>query len=349
MSTDLARAIRDRVDAVPVPPGDLDRVRADGTRLRRRRTATAVVAGAAVVAAAAVVALQVGGSTPRTDDRIDPADTSPGLRFYGDVADEFSLAGTDRTNPLFVDTGDQGEPTPYGLVFYSRGVPRLMAPSGEVSTLVPEAAEYVNEDFWPSARADGRRPLVAVNAQVDGERLVIVRDLAAGTEVGSLAVPDDSQIVALDDGVVFLSTEDGTTTWDVETGLEMDLADGRTEVIDVRNGVIAYRGPAPIGPAARDYRLVQTEDQRELTLDGAYLTDRGRVLQSTDGGVPLVLPLPEDLDTSTVTQRIDTDGSVLANVLLYQDGVAAQLYDCGYPSGPCELLETWADDAEESQ
>ena len=349
MSTDLARAIRDRVDAVPVPPGDLDRVHADGTRIRRRRTATAVVASAAVVAAVAAVALQVGGSDPRSDDRIDPADTSQGLRFHGDLRDEFSLAGRDLTMPVFVDIGDEGEPTPHGLVFYSRGVPRLITPSGDVTTLVPEAEEYVNEDFWLTARWDAQNPWVAVNARVDAERLVVVHDLSTGTDVASLPVSDDSQIIALDEGVVFLSTEDGTTTWDVETGLEMDLAGPRTTVIDVRNGVVAHRGAALIGPAARDYRVVTGEKGQELTLDGAYLTDEGRVLQSTDGGPPVVLALPEDLDTSTVRKWIDTDGSVMVSVLVFEDGVASQLFDCGYPSGPCEVLETWADDATESQ
>lgn len=349
MSTDLAQALRDRVDAVDVPDGDLDRVRADGTRLRRRRTTTAVVASAAVVAAVAAVALQVGGSDPRSDDRIDPAGPSGGMRFYGDVRDEFSLGGHDLTLPVSIDSGDEGEPTTYGLVFYSRGVPLIIDPAGEVTTVVPGATEYVDVDPWTTARADARKPWVAVNAQVDGERMVVVQDLSSGEEVGSLPVTDDSQILALDQGVVFLGSDDGTTTWDVASGLEMDLAGPRTEVHDVRNGVIAYSGRAPLGPAANGRSLVPTEGPQKLTLDGAYVTDDGRVLQSTDGGAPVVLALPEDLDTSTVTKRIDTDGSVLANVLVFEDGIASQLFDCGYPSGPCELLETFADDAGESQ
>src|SRR3954449_7560014 len=102
----------------------------------------------------------------------------------------------------------------------------------------------------PTAKVDSQAPLVAYGVTRDGRAEVVVRDLSTEAEIGRLAVPTGTVIDALDAGVVFLRTGDGTTTWDARTDQTHDLAGPATRIADVRSGVVLYDGPAPTGPAA---------------------------------------------------------------------------------------------------
>ncbi|MBZ5740129.1 hypothetical protein [Nocardioides mangrovi] len=330
--TGLAELLHDRLDDVPVPPADLDRVEQQGRRIRRRRRAPLVV-GAVVLVAVAGYALRPGGADDRSERRIDPIgrlDFGDGLRAYADPGRVVHLG--DRTVPAAdleaLDT--DAAATPFGIVFYADGVPMLLEESGDSVPLQPGAERG---DFLPTSKADSVNPWVAYGATVDGQPTVVVRDLARGTVVATHPVPGDTVIDALDDGVVFLRTGEGTTVWDPATDTESDLAGPRTSVADVRGGVVLYDGQRPSGPAAPAYRLVEGAIDAQLTFDGAHVLYWSNRLEPTDGGDPIVL------DHQGTFFAVDTDGSIL--MAGSQRGAPGDtFYDCEVPSGTCVELGT---------
>lgn len=327
MTTDLRDALHERLDHLTVPPGDLDRVRTSGTRLRRRRRAAAGAAVVGVVVIATLLGLgrddDPGGS--RGIDPIGQLDFSDGLRAYADPGRVIRLGdrefSADRLD--FLDT--DAVATPYGVVFYSVGRPMLLTESGEASELEPGAERA---EGHPTSKVDSQRPWVAYAAAGDDGLEVVVRDLSSGDEVARRSLDPGAVIDGIDGGVVFLRTDAGTTTWDATTGEVQELAGPRTRVADVRNGVLLHDGPAPDGPAAAAYRLVEGAIDAQLTLDGSHVLSWSNRLEATDGGPPIVL------DRKATFFAIDTDGSVLAATV----GDPAEFYDCEVPSGRCTDL-----------
>ncbi|MFC4785404.1 hypothetical protein ACT8ZV_13075 [Nocardioides sp. MAHUQ-72] len=342
-TTDLHRALDADLSAVVPPPGDLARALREGRRIRRRRRATAVAGGVASVAAVAVLTVQLTGGQPLVGPHPgDPQPVAPlgrldfsqGLRAYAAPGAEIHLGG--RTFPgarlHFLDT--DATATPYGVVFYDAGVPRLLDESGKVTDLERHAD---TGNFRPTAKVDAQGPLVAYGAVIGGRRTVTVRDLATDRVVARHAVGSDTVIDGLDDGVVLLRTSDGTTAWDTRTDEVRTLAGPRTRVADVRNGVLLYTGPAPDGEAAADYRLVPGAIDAQLTYDGRHVLYWSSRLAPTDGGRPIVL---DRGDTGKGPAygwwAIDTDGSVLTAVP--DRGSRSTVYDCEVPSGRCVEL-----------
>ncbi|CAI9409325.1 hypothetical protein [Nocardioides sp. T2.26MG-1] len=329
MSTDLRDVLHERLDHLTPPVGDLDAVRGRGRRLRRGRQGA--VAGLAAVTVAAVVvgvlALGGGGSDggERGIDPVGPLDFSQGLRAYADPGYVIHLGGrefpADRLE--YLDTDAMA--TPAGVLFYAHGVPRLLAESGDVTDLEPDAARTGQH---PTAKVDSTGAVTAYGAVLDGDLVVRVRDLDSGELLASRSVPSGTVVDAIDDRMVFLRTDAGTTVWDTVADRVEEVAGPQTRVADVRNGVLLYDGPRPTGPGASAYRLVKGAIDAQLTYDGGHVLGWSSRLESTDGGAPIVL------DQKATFFAIDTDGSVLAAVY----GHPARVYDCEVPSGHCALL-----------
>jgi hypothetical protein len=328
MTTDLRDALRERLDSLPMPPGDLDRVHAAGTMLRRRRAA-AIGAVSALAVAAVLLGFAVGGSDgPQTERGIDPIgrlDLSDGLRAYADPGRVIHLGDREIPAPRLDNLDIEAVATPYGILYYDSGFPALLEGSGEINGLEEGAGAVKGK---PSAKVDAQHPWVAYATTRDGDPQVVVRDLSSGEVVARRVVEIGTIIDAMDDGVVFLRTPEGTSTWDVATDEVQELAGRRTSVADVRNGVLLYDGPAPTGPAAAAYRLVPGAIDAQLTYDGGHVLYWSDRLESTDGGRPIVL------DQKASFFAIDTDGSILAATA----GSPARFYDCELPSGRCTSL-----------
>ena len=331
MSTDLADQIRTRVDALPAPSGDLDAVRRAGGRIRRRRR-VAAGAGAAVIVCAAAFALWPDGADSLGSDRgvqpIGQLDFSQGLRAYADPYNEVHLGG--RTFPAdeLGNLDTDGAATPYGVVFYDHGRASLLDESGKTTPLEPSSTRG---DYRPTPMVDSRQPLVAYGATIDGTPHVVVHDFDhPGDPVATMEVSTDTQIEAVDGGVVILWSSDGSQVWDPRTGDVTGLGGPKTRIADVRNGVVLYDGPAPDGPAASDFRLVPGAIDAQLTFDGGHVLYWSNKLESTDGGAPIVL------DRKATFFAVDTDGSILAAA--FAKGGGAEVYDCAIPSGACEDL-----------
>ncbi|MFT3873046.1 MAG: hypothetical protein QM714_10430 [Nocardioides sp.] len=328
MTADLAELIRDRVDQIPVPPGDLTAVQRTARGIRRRRRVPAVVA-AAVLIGAAGYALRPGGESGRADRVLDPLgrlDFSDGLRAYAVPGQEVHLGGRSFPSAGLGALDTDAAATPFGIVLYVSGRPALLAESGDTTLLEGDAEKG---SFLPTAKADSVNPWVAYGATLDGHPTVIVRDLETNEVIGRQAVSEATVIDALDDGTVFLRTDDGTTTWDPTTGKVAELAGRRTSVADVRNGVLLYDGKTPGGPASTAYRLVRGPIDAQLTFDGGHILSWSSRLESTDGSAPIVLDHQADFFA------VDTDGSILAAAMT---GDGATVYDCEVPSGTCTEL-----------
>jgi len=254
-------------------------------------------------------------------------DFSKGLRAYADPSYEIHLG--DRTFPAdrLANLDTDAAATPYGVVFYDHGMPRLLAETGEVTALEPTAARG---RFVPTAQADSTRPWVAYGATIDGAPTLVVHDVESGDAVGTLEVDDDTVIDAIDGGVVFLRTAGGTRAWWPDEDVTLDVAGPRTRVADVRNGVLLYDGPRPDGPAASDLRLVPGAIDAQLTYDGGHVLSWSSTLASTDGSAPIVL------DQKATFYAVDTDGSILAAAPA--KGGGSTVYDCAIPSGACEEI-----------
>lgn len=258
-------------------------------------------------------------------------DFSPGLRAYADPFGEVHLGGRtfpgDRLQMLDTDAAA----TPYGILHYVDGVPRLLGEDGITRALEPEAE---SSGFLPTAKADSVRPLVAYGATIAGRRLLVVRDLEVDEQLATLDVTDRRKVVvdALDGGVVMVRDAAGTTAWDTATGQEQRIARSETRVADLRNGVLLYDGPPPDGPAAASYRLVRGAIDAQLTFDGGHVLYWSSRLEPTvPGGEPVVL---ERRDAGFFA--VDTDGSVLAAEI--QPSGGALVFDCEVPSGACTEL-----------
>ena len=329
--SNLAELIHERLDAVDVPPADLAAVHRRGDRIRGRRAVGYATAGIAAVVAVGLVVGQLGGggSDPRGHDipPIGQLDFSEGLRAYAAPGEEIHLGG--RVFPAerleFLDT--DATATSYGVLYYDAGRPRLLDESGTVVLLEPGAEKT---DSHPTAKADSQAPLVAYGVTLAGVPLVVVRDLATGEVIARHEVPTDAVIDAIDDGVVFVRTGDGTFAWDSRVEAMEQLSGRKTRVADVRNGVLLYDGPAPDGPAAAAYRLVPGGIDAQLTFDGGHILYWSNRLESTDGGKPIVL------DEEGGWFAVDTDGSIL--VAGVGRGFAHPMYDCEVPSGTCTEL-----------
>jgi hypothetical protein len=351
MTTDLRTALKAELDAIAPSPGDLDRARREGDRLRSRRRARSVLGGVAAAAVLAVGATQLVGATgllgPSTDDVVEDfaglgeLDFSGGLRAYADPGGEIHLGGRtfDGSRLEYLDT--DAAATPYGVIFFDRGRPMLLDESGESTPLV-EGAVDADPEFHPTAKADSARPLVAWATRRDDTATITVRDMESGQDVATTELGcgecHDLVIDAVDGGVVFVRTADGTSTWKVGESELHRFAGPDTRVADVRNGVVLYDGPAP-DPSADGgltWRLVPGPIDAQLTFDGAHvLAWSSRLEPTTPGGRPLRLEAGPVKGLGFWT--VDTDGSVLVAAL---DGEYPNylVHDCEIPSGRCAVV-----------
>jgi hypothetical protein len=343
MTTHLRMALKEQLDPVTPPPADLELVMRRGRRRRRVRragTATAV----AVVVAALVVPLTGRLVGPEQNTTISDyaslgrLDFDEGLRAYADPGVEIHLGGQtfDAGDLEYLDT--DATATPFGIVFYDDGRPMLLSESGEVTALVEGSVES-SDGFHPTAKADAQAPLVAWATLRDGTATLTVRDMATGEDVGTLDVEcgdcDDLVIDALDEEVVFFRTSEGTRTWEVGRDVSFTFAGPRTRVVDVRNRVLLYDGPAPRSVDGGRYLTIPAPVDAQLTFDGRHILNWSSVLQSTR---TTVRPLRLDegpTDGGLGFWTIDTDGSVLVATLTGKYP-AYTVFDCEVPSGRCE-------------
>lgn len=347
MSTDLRTALETTLDQVTPPPGDLDRVRREGTRLRRRRRTARTAGGVAVAAVFAVGLTSVVGDalqTSVTDDIVEDypslgqLDFSQGLRAYADPGGEIHLGGRafDGSDLAYLDT--DATATPHGIVFYDGGRPMLLDETGEVSALVEGGVES-GPDFHPTAKADSAAPHVAWATLQDGTATITVRDMETGDDVDTLEVEcgdcEDLVIDALDGGVVLFRTADGTQGWQVGRTSTFELAGPGTRVADLRNGTLLYDGPVPVGTGPERFRMVAGPVDAQLTFDGRYVLDWSSILQPVDpADEPVRLEAGPRQRGALGFWTIDTDGSVLVAA---HDGKYPNylVSDCAVPSGDC--------------
>jgi hypothetical protein len=349
MSTDLRDLLAERIGTAPVATGDLEAARSTGRRIRRRRrAATGVAVAAAVVAVGSAVVAVEGGSGPgeRTaPDRGEIAsslgalDFSSGARAFGGGNGEFVYLGGRKLPASELEWLDtDAAVTSYGIVFYDAGRPMLLDEAGRFSPLVVGPLDDA-ESFHPTAKYDGRAPLVAWATRRDGQATITVHDLASGADVASVE-PDCGRcgelvIDGLDRGVVFVRTGAGTRTWDSATGEWADFAGPDTRVADVHNGVVLYDGPAPTHPG--DWRVVAGAIDAQLTFDGTHLLYWSSTLEpTTPDGQPVLLEKGPADGQGYGQWTFDTDGSVLVAVEEQRRDV---VYDCVLPSGRCERVQ----------
>jgi hypothetical protein len=340
---DLRETLERHVGAVDVPPADPSLALSRGRQLRRRRRGLAglCVAGAVAVAVAGGVSVMTSEEPGRGLDTtgsiaLGDLDFAHGARAYADPGRELHLAG--RTFPAdglpFLDT--DAVATAYGIVFYRAGRPVLLAADGRDHPLVAGDVD-AGDGFRPTVKADSVNPWVAYATRQGGTAVLTVHDLRTGQDVATTTIDGleaGSLVVdALDDGVVYVRTDQLTRAWDTADGTWRTVYDGGGRVVDVRGGVMLYDGkpPADIGLSR-----VPAPIDATLTFDGEHVLDWSSRLRSTDGGPDLVLdqgPTGKGLGF----WAIDSDGSVL---VARPEGAYPNylVYDCDAGSGACEEL-----------
>ncbi len=94
----------------------------------------------------------------------------------------------------------------------------LLDEEGKTCALFDGTVDVV-EGFHPTAKVDSRGERVAFATLRDGTATVAVGNVRSGADLGSVEVPcgacDDLVTDALDAGVVFIRTTEGTSTWAV--------------------------------------------------------------------------------------------------------------------------------------
>ena len=345
-TTELRAGLEKRLAAVDPPSGDVERAKLSGRAIRRRRrigTGLGVVATSAVVV---VAALQLTG--PGTGSRgeqayasLGPLDFSQGARAYADPGGEIHLGGLSfpAKDLEYLDT--DAAATSHGVVFFEGGRPMLLGGDGEVSPLV-EGPVDSPKGFHPTAKVDAKAPRIAWATVLDGAATLAVQDLASRELLATAEVDcgscDALVIDAVDNGVVFVRTAQGTRTWDTATDEWSDFAGPATRVADVRNGVVLYDGPTPT--SAGGWRLARGAIDSQLTFDGRHvLAWSGHLEPTTPGDAPVDLAVGQPRrpgDYANGFFAVDTDGSILvAHAKRYP---RFTVYDCEVPSGECAEL-----------
>jgi hypothetical protein len=343
MTTPLRTALKEQLDSVSPPPGELELVVRRGRRRRQMRRAGTVAAVASVVAVLVVPLTGRLGGTGQTTTGSDYAsigrlDFDEGLRAYADPGVEIHLGDRtfDAADLEYLDT--DATATPFGVVFYDHGRPMLLGKSGEVTALVEGPVES-SEGFHPTAKADSQAPLVAWATLHDSTATLTVRDMSTGKDAGTLDVAcgecEDLVIDALDEGFVFFRTSEGTRIWEVGRDVSFAFAGPQTRVADVRSGVLLYDGPAPRSVDADRYLTIPAAIDAQLTFDGRHILNWSSVLQNTrTTGRPVRLDEGPTKEGALGFWTIDTDGSVLVATLT---GKYPQytVFDCEIPTGRC--------------
>lgn len=196
------------------------------------------------------------------------------------------------------------------------------------------------EQYHPSAKADTTSTLAAWTEYYGDHVTVRMYDLATGEDAGSYDVPcsdgcAEVSLDAVDSGLAYVGTEDGTFVWNPRTDEWTRLAGPQTEVVDVHSKTILYAGetpgPARGGPIDDSWRYVKGAVDAELSHDGRHVLDWSSTLKPTRAGDE---PVELDVPRAATFFTFDTDGSVLAATS--ED--PARVYDCEVPSGECTRL-----------
>jgi hypothetical protein len=355
LNDELTRTIAERVTERPAPVPNLAGVRSRGRGLRRRRVG-AVVAAVAVVSGGGVLIGQTIDTTTsqpeRTErDPISGLDYSEGLRAFAspDEDGEVSLGGRTFPRADMQELDTQATATPQGLLFYDREHQvQLLAENGTVTALAP-APDTAPASFRGSSKADAQLPLVAFT-QPGGEGFVnvLLHDLDAGRTVSTRQVPCEGRnceavlVDAVDRGLVFVRTGDGTYVWDPDRTGDASwtlLGDDRFRVADAHGGAILWAeaapDPAPDSPVS-DWRFIEGAIDAQLSFDGRHVLSWSPKLEPTTRADD---PIRLDVD-GAIWFTFDTDGSVLAAAQGGDGGDIGVFYDCEIPSGRCSEIGT---------
>lgn len=353
----VLREVRDRLDRVRPPAGDLGAVVARGRAVRRRRT-TGVAVAALVCGGVVATGLGSGlgsGLTAPGPQELAPVgqlELEDGLRAFmsPDPDGEIWLGG--RSFPArdvgYVDT--DATATPYGMVFFDHAQQAHLLREDGKAVALAAAPDGSARGFHPSSKVDARLPLVAWTEAGDGQVTVRLYDLRAGETVDSLEVPCDGdeacagvKVDALDQGLVFVRTAAGTSVWDPAAegeGRWTRLTGPDSRVADARGRRILYTGPAPRpaegSPIDRSWSFTAGQIDAGLSFDGAHLLYWSTTLEPVAPGARAIrLDAPVG-DLPWVT--FDTDGSVLVAGGDPEDDLRSVVYDCVLPSGSCERV-----------
>ena len=343
----LKRTISERVSEVTAPSPDLGAVRRRGAGMRRRRMLGAGGALAAVVSVG-LLAPALLSQPPQAEESAPIAglDFSAGLRAFASPDPDGGISFGGRVFPR-TDMGQldtDATATPFGLVFFdSSARAHLLAEDGTDTVLAAPGDDA--GDFRPAAKADAVLPLVAFTQPGDGHVEVVLYDLRAGGAVDVLEVAcsgsecGEVTVEAVDRGLVFVRTAEGTYVWAPEApepSRWTQLGEGRFRVADVRNGRILWADAPPtpsVGSPVADWRFVPGAIDAQLSFDGKHILSWSRKLSPTaPDGAPVVLE-----DVGAIFFTFDTDGSVLAATLGTE---AHKYYDCELASGNCVLIGT---------
>ncbi len=311
----LTDVLRERADAAPMPPIDLDAiVRVGDRRVRRRRLATGV---AAVVVAGAVATGSLTAS--------HLWETEGSLAADGFVPTREPTFATGSTIHEGSRSFDVGVPVA-SYVQTDAGVV-LTSHNGDVRFYDGTTSDVVGRAEGGRLSADDSGSLVAWTERADdGHPQYVVHDFATGDEVarvddqaaGASIEPSDqgAEIFAVDDGSVYWSHGSDLVRYDVESGAETVVGTATpwedpatkddavvTRLLDAASGTLAWTvdgGPrwgiaagaeidtarpvlaeATTGHLSPDGRLLAAEEHDTLSV---YATDDGQALEPTVEG-----------------------------------------------------------------
>ena len=350
------RALAEHVDALPTPVPDLDGAVRRGRRLRRRRGSAALAGLGAVVLAVALAAPHLGSLSDAPEQLprgqsfapVGGLDYSQGLRAFADPSPQGDLHLGGRTFPIddmgYLDTDALA--TPRGLVFFDRTQTAHLLRADGVDRTLASTPPRTRDGVRPSAKADAEQPLVALAQPSEGGVVLRLVRLDTGRTVATRELPCTGsgcgavRVEAVDRGLVFVRTSDGTHVWDPTAPGEQSWTQlGGTDlrVADVRGGRILWDGAAPApatGSPVAAWPTTQGAVDAQLTLDGRHVLSWSPRLEPTEpGGEPVRLQVQ-----GAGWFAIDTDGSVLAAA--GGSGSTARVYDCEVPSGACTAVGT---------
>lgn len=341
----LERELTAHLDSVPVPAGDLVAVVGQARRTQHRRWAVAAgMAGVLALTGGLVGYLISRGPDDRIDDiaPLGRLNLDDGLRGYADPGVTVHLG--DRTVPYrdydWLDT--DAAATPSGILFFTATHrPLLLGADGRSSALVDEPPATAPRGWHPSSAFDAQQPLVAWTEPAEDGVLVRVFDLDRRVTVADQLIPcsgeqcDGVRVDGLDQGLVFVRSEEGTRALRIDSGSWVMIGGPELRVADARGRVLLYDGSKAAPTALPEgWRAVPGAIDATLSFDGEHVLSWSSRLKPTHpDGEPIVLAQPR-AGEGPAWWAFDTDGSVLV-ATGYDPSV---VYDCPLSSQPCERI-----------
>lgn len=321
--TEKLKTLMDRAADVDFDAVDLATITADGDRALRRRRLVVGLAGVAAAAVTVAVLVAVDGGTRARDDKPPVVDSG-----QGDSAGmSWAIGAQLHTPTTTIDVGRPVRayvPTSAGFVTADDEGRIWSVVGGKVTALGQGPAE-------PRLVSDPEEARAAWLAKTDQGWQVVVHDQALGRRLRTVAADEETELVSLDAGELYVRQGDRYRVFDVDgtDAWEIGPPEPDANLLAVEDGAQVW--------SAGDHYLVARDATAPVRIDDVA----GQLAVLSPDGRRVSFDADELRVFDTVTgERLafEVDGRVFASGYQWLDGDSLAVIASRTEQGPVELL-----------